>query len=681
MMRTSKTSQLLQELSRDLGGLDMANYIETFESELYTTVQDLLDDDEWHGFNSQQFKFPVPTKILAKIKRKLKDFGFESASSPTGVKSPSESIDRSTPVASPEQEPTVKGEGEPVVSKAKYVKFASGQMTSSSRTDSGNNINVLSPHQFAPAELLHADASPAVRQLMQVGQRPSPRLGAKKEDSENSRTRRHQHQYVARKLRWERDLEASATEAGTTRQEREKRGLATLSEGQVLRGYFHNRGRGRSIKQDLFIFYSSNLVAPAKGDKDPGAIYWCEASARSKSKDCCLPFTQIADVYLGKQTKVFLLPFAADAKEDRCFSIILKDRTHVNFEAFNAEQRALWVYGIEAILLVMTQAGDPLSPGPSPQLQLLQQQSPQQQQQKQSQQQQPKQQSLQQPPQQLLQQLQLSPQEQQQSKAKRGKRGEKKEMSSKQLLVTELATQLIKTGDTFTGYYLQGALVISAAFYIFYDDVHPATAKSSSGSGAPTDELGCLYWCEPGSRVASRKCCLPLSDLTDVYFGKQSRVLTSPAAAPAPRDLCLTLVSEHGTRLSLCASSNSMFTSWMAGISTLRGAYNYRAMREYRARAGSEETFVPYTLSDLATPIRSGNNSPSLELADGTSTPKGAPGTKLGPSSRTFSAELAGGKAVDRGALAVRMLKAPSPSSNVIDENVVIRMMVLSLPA
>lgn len=33
---------------------------------------------------------------------------------------------------------------------------------------------------------------------------------------------------------------------------------------------------------------------------------------------------QIADVYLGKQTKVFQLPFAADAKSENCFSIMLK---------------------------------------------------------------------------------------------------------------------------------------------------------------------------------------------------------------------------------------------------------------------------------------------------------------------------------------------------------------------
>jgi hypothetical protein len=655
----------------------MTNYTETFESELYTTVQDLLDDDEWHGFNSQQFKFPVPTKILAKIKFKLKDFGFESTSKDGPARSESA---QSMPAATAELP----------ASKAKYVKFTSG-----------NAINTILPDKISVEEIQHPDvATTALNQQLQSqrqgGHRPNGRTGADEEGGEVSRSSRSRlHHSVARKMRWERDLEESAAEAGTTRREREKRGLATMSEGQVLRGYFHNRGRGRSIKQDLFIFYSSNLVPPAKGDTDPGAIYWCEASQRTKSKDCCLPFTQIADVYLGKQTKVFLLPFAADAKEDRCFSIILKDRTHVNFEAFNAEQRALWVYGIEAILLGMAhEAGDHTSPGKSPHQYIPQRQSPPQLKQ---QQQQPKQQLQITPPKQQQQQRQqtknvqqISPQsiqqqslqEQQQSKVKRGKRGELKEMSSKQRLVTELATQLIKTGDTFTGYYLQGtdqALVISAAFFVFYDDVHPATAAQSylPGSGAPTDEPGCLYWCEPGTRVASRKCCLPLIELTDVYFGKQSRVLASSAAATAPDDLCVTLVSEHGTRLGLCASSKSMLTSWIAGISTLRAAYNLRALREHRARASSEDTLQVPALGKPVTANRSETSLPNPELTDGTLAPsKIVGGTKVGPSSRSPPSKVAGEKMVDRSALAIRMLKAPSPSSNIIDENVVIRMMV-----
>jgi hypothetical protein len=350
--------------------------------------------------------------------------------------------------------------------------------------------------------------------------------------SNTSGSSRQQHK--ARKMRWQQELGKSALAAGSSRGERERRAMATMQQGQVVRGYFHNRGR--PIRQKLYIFYSASMSSssptthqpsnwlPSK--EDPGAIYWCEAASRTKSVDCCLPFTQIADVYLGKQTKVFLLPFAHDAVEHMCFSIILKDRTHVNFEALDAEQRSLWVYGIETILLTMGWVKEKESDNKHKSKRKKEKDKD-------------KQRSLQ--PNNNNSQTVFS-----------------QSLSAPNTLHEELVSQL-RAGENFVACFSDAAAPPSVgegpqeAIFIFYEDCAQACPVESPG-------LGCLYWCDIGMRRASTKRCIPLVQVEEVLLGRMQ--------ANEP-DVCFSLRTSQNTLIDFLAPSMEVCRSWVSAIRDL----------------------------------------------------------------------------------------------------------------
>lgn len=100
------------------------------------------------------------------------------------------------------------------------------------------------------------------------------------------------------------------------------------------------------IKDEIFLFYVKD-----SGPGNVGVLYWCDPSTRIASVENSLPLADISGVYLGKQSSVFRLPFAAKAVWNTCLSIISYDRKHdLHLEAPVAQQVSAWLEGINGIL-------------------------------------------------------------------------------------------------------------------------------------------------------------------------------------------------------------------------------------------------------------------------------------------------------------------------------------------
>lgn len=68
-----------------------------------------------------------------------------------------------------------------------------------------------------------------------------------------------------------------------------------MEKGSLFTGYFEYQGE--AIKQEFYVLYRRESAGP-------GTLYWCEPGNIVESTDCCLPLRQVADMYLGKHTKV-----------------------------------------------------------------------------------------------------------------------------------------------------------------------------------------------------------------------------------------------------------------------------------------------------------------------------------------------------------------------------------------
>jgi hypothetical protein len=88
------------------------------------------------------------------------------------------------------------------------------------------------------------------------------------------------------------------------------------------------------------------------GERDYGCLYWCLRGHRVLLPECCLPLSEIDNIYLGKQSKVLQLPGAAKAVRERCFTLVSRDPpVHISFEGENGLQVTAWLAAINCILV------------------------------------------------------------------------------------------------------------------------------------------------------------------------------------------------------------------------------------------------------------------------------------------------------------------------------------------
>lgn len=83
-----------------------------------------------------------------------------------------------------------------------------------------------------------------------------------------------------------------------------------------------------------------------------------------------------------------------------------------------------------------------------------------------------------------------------------------------------------------------------------------------------------VYWCAPTApglpavNLAQPNQRVVLSQVTDIFMGKQSKELKSPVAADAPHSNCLTIVSPS-VSLNICAPNLELLSAWLFGLNRL----------------------------------------------------------------------------------------------------------------
>lgn len=97
----------------------------------------------------------------------------------------------------------------------------------------------------------------------------------------------------------------------------------------------------------------------------PGSLHWYPPGGGLGGSQF-IALSDIVDVYVGKKTEVMGLPVANKAVSKRCFSIVSKDGSSVNFETGAACVRAAWVYGIHCVLTAFGQRTTSLDDDPAP---------------------------------------------------------------------------------------------------------------------------------------------------------------------------------------------------------------------------------------------------------------------------------------------------------------------------
>jgi len=81
----------------------------------------------------------------------------------------------------------------------------------------------------------------------------------------------------------------------------------------------------------------------------------------------------------------------------------------------------------------------------------------------------------------------------------------------------------------------------------------------------PTEEGGAFYWCAVGRRDKSSGSCLPVSELCDVYMGKQQDVWKTKAGEQASEERCFSLIGVHNS-IHFEADRDGLIGRWIEGI-------------------------------------------------------------------------------------------------------------------
>ena len=81
--------------------------------------------------------------------------------------------------------------------------------------------------------------------------------------------------------------------------------------------------------------------------------------------------------------------------------------------------------------------------------------------------------------------------------------------------------------------------------------------------------LGAFYYNDVGKKETAPARRFILGDLTDVFVGRQTAVLTDPAAAGANPKCCVTFVTSGGKQLNLEALSAEQCNTFLAGVNSV----------------------------------------------------------------------------------------------------------------
>lgn len=118
--------------------------------------------------------------------------------------------------------------------------------------------------------------------------------------------------------------------------------IEPLTAGHHLEGFFGTE-KG-AVKKPLFVF-----LEPSNKAGKLGTLYWTESKQREMIVENSIPLDKISDVYAGKRTPALQAPEAADYNAKRCWSIVSKERA-IHLAAPTEQVRSDWMNGLKAAL-------------------------------------------------------------------------------------------------------------------------------------------------------------------------------------------------------------------------------------------------------------------------------------------------------------------------------------------
>jgi hypothetical protein len=91
-------------------------------------------------------------------------------------------------------------------------------------------------------------------------------------------------------------------------------------------------------------------------------------------------------------------------------------------------------------------------------------------------------------------------------------------------------------------------------FITYRRDIHPS---------------GSFYWCDSQRPIVSSDMSLPLHEVTDIYIGKQTPIMSSAITRDVPDNRCISIIGRRGISLNLEAYTRDDLAALLASIKEL----------------------------------------------------------------------------------------------------------------
>lgn len=261
-----------------------------------------------------------------------------------------------------------------------------------------------------------------------------------------------------------------------------------------------------------------------------------------------LALLELSTVLEGKESPVLQLPFAADASEDSCFSIVLDDGSSLDLEAISKRTRDKWLTGIASIFADSDDAEVEVE---------------------------------------LAEETTSKKKGRRMSVAPKG--GKAKAKKTKRVIAATNKASALKEENILESKSVAGpaadkeavlAIQAGAIFTGFAQNREGKYVKKAINLFYEQDgKTGTLYWSSAAARVKSQACSLPLRQITEILVGKHSTVLRSNIADNSPDELCFTLVTPN-VAIDLEAPNTQTLNNWLYGIQGALSEGGYRVLAD-----------------------------------------------------------------------------------------------------
>jgi hypothetical protein len=253
------------------------------------------------------------------------------------------------------------------------------------------------------------------------------------------------------------------------------------------------------VRRPLPLYYE-----PSYNPTESGVLYWCdEGASQKKNPNDTLPLSELDEIFLGKQTRVFALPEGESIEPRRCISLLGK-RSTLNLVAVSKEMVGAWLVGLNSLMqsdgtAVVLNDEDLENAGgveiEKRRFEVLQNRET--------------------------------------AYAPEANDATVENEEDQIFPNEEECIEKMAEGTLFTRFYYNEKTKVpeKTQVFLFYN--------VDTLDGAPA-----LCWCAPGKRVYNPASSLPVRSLTDIFVGQQKPIFKETVAQGAEYDMCISMSSE-----------------------------------------------------------------------------------------------------------------------------------------